>query len=371
MLGSPSGQTTRCKPMPTRLFTLLLAGVLGLAVAACGSDKPQPAGSSTDTAQLLRDTFANLGKMKSADVNMQLHLTSGQGAVGAQLTGPFVNAGQGRLPKFAFTATLSAAGRSEQLGATWTGEKAFITLQNTPYAVSDLVAKQFVAGYEQSLHSKQSKQAKNGLLLSSLGVDPLKWLQHTRNAGTATVGGTQTVEITGQADIPQMVDDLGRVAKRASSLGLPGTSGGQTQLTPQERAQVEQAIRSVNVQVYTGAQDRMLRRLVLHAVLRDPAAKSDSNLDLDLQLTKVGEDQQISAPAHAKPFAQLLKVTGLLSSGGSLGALLGGTGDTGGASGSGSGSGSSRTNVDKYAKCVAKAKADTAKARKCAALLTG
>src|SRR4051812_8839322 len=234
--------------MPNRLLTLLLVGVLGLAAAACGSDKPRPASAGTDTSQLLRDTFANLGKMKSADLNMQLHLTSGQGAVGAQLTGPFVSAGQGRLPKFAFTATLSAAGRSEQLGATWTGEKAFITLQNTPYAVSDLVARQFVAGYEQSLRSKRAKQTKKGLLPSSLGVDPLKWLKDTHNAGTATVGGTPTVKITGQADVPRMVDDLGRVAKRASSLGLPGTSAGQAQLTPQERAQVERAIRSVNVQ---------------------------------------------------------------------------------------------------------------------------
>jgi hypothetical protein len=366
MLGSPSGQTTRCKPMPNRLVTLLLLGVLALAAAACGSDKPQPADSGTDTSQLLRDTFANLGNMKSADLNVQLHVGTAQGAVGAQLTGPFVSTGQGRLPKFAFTATLTAAGRSEQVGATWTGEKAFISLQNTPYAVSDLVARQFVAGYEQSLRSKQSKQAQGGLLLGSLGIDFTKWLKDARNAGSATVDGTQTVEITGQADIPRMVDDVGRLSKRASSLGLPGTGSGRTQLTPQQRAEVEQAIRSVAVQVYTGAQDRMLRRLVLHAVLRDPSTKSDSNLDLDLQLTKVGEDQSISAPANPKSFNQLLKVTGALNGGGGLGALLGGTGGTGASS-----SGTSRTNVDKYAACVAKAKADTAKARKCAALLTG
>jgi hypothetical protein len=365
MLGSPSGQSTRCKPMPNRLLTLLLVGVLGLAAAACGSDKPQAADSSTNTSQLLRDTFDNLGKMKSADVSLQLHVGSAQGAVGAQLTGPFVSTGQGRLPRFAFTATLTAAGRSEQVGATWTGEKAFITLQNTPYAVSDLVARQFAAGYEQSLRSKQSKQAKGGLLLGSLGIDFTKWLKDTRNAGTATVGGVQTVELTGKADVPRMVDDIGRISKRASSLGLPGTSAGQAQLTPQERAQVEQAIRSVDVQVYTGADDRILRRLVLHAVVHDPAAKSNANLDLDLQFTKVGEDQQISAPANPKSFSELLKVTGALNSG-TLGALLG-SGTSGGASGSSS----SRTNVDKYAACVAKAKADTAKARKCAALLTG
>src|SRR5262249_46266814 len=111
MLGSASGLSPRCKPMPSRLLTLLLVPVLAVAVAACGAEKTQSADSSTDTSQLLRDTFDNLGKMKSADVNLQLHLTSPQGAVGAQLAGPFVSSGQGKLPRFAFNATLTAAGR--------------------------------------------------------------------------------------------------------------------------------------------------------------------------------------------------------------------------------------------------------------------
>jgi hypothetical protein len=360
MLGSPSGVRARCKLMPSRLLTLLLIPVLAVAAVACGSDKTQSADSSTDTSQLLRETFANLGKMKSADVNLQLHLTSPQGAVGAQLQGPFVSSGQGELPRFAFNATLTAAGRSERVGATWTGEKAFITLQNTSYAVSDLVSRQLAAGYQQALRSNQSKQAKGGLLLGSLGIDFTKWLKDAHNAGTGQVGGVQTVEITGQADIPRMVDDLARISQRARTLGVPGTSSPQTQLTPAQRAELVKAIRSVAIQVYTGAQDKILRRLVLHAVLHDAAAKADSALDLDLQFTKVGEDQDIAAPAHAKPFADLLKATGALSSGG-LGGLLGGAGTAGGGS----------SNVDKYAECVSKSHGDTAKAKKCAALLTG
>ena len=360
MLGSRRGSIARRTPMPSRLPTLLLVPVLALAAAACGSEKAQRASSSTDTSQLLSDTFDNLGRMKSADVNLQLRLASAQGAVGAVLTGPFVSSGEGRLPRFAFSATLTAAGRSERVGATWTGEKAFITLQNTSYAVSDLVARQFAAGYQQALRSNQSKQAKGGLLLSSLGIDFTKWLKHARNAGTATVGGAQTVQITGQADIPRMVDDLQRISQRASSLGVSGTSGGQAQLTPQQRAQLVRAIRSVQVQIYTGAQDRILRRLVLHGVLHDPSAKSDSNLDLDLQFLKVGEDQPISEPAHPKSFAQLLKVTGALSSGG-LGGLLSGA----------QGASPSRSSLDRYATCVEKANGDQSKAAKCAALLGG
>lgn len=44
---------------------------------------------------------------------------------------------------------------------------------------------------------------------------------------------------------------------------------------------------------------------------------------------------------------------------------------TGSGASSASGASGGGSNVDKYAACVAKSKGDTAKARKCAALLTG
>lgn len=367
MLGSPSGEIARCTPMPSRPVTFLLVPLLAVVVAACGSESGQTASSSTDVSQLLRDTFANLSKMKSADVGLALQVDSPSaqgGPVTAQISGPFATTGEGRLPRFAFNATLSAAGRSQRFGATWTGEKAFITLQNTSYAVSDLVARQFAAGYQQALRSNRAKQAKGGLLLSSLGIDFTKWLKNAQNQGTATVAGTQTVKIGGQADIPRVVDDLGRISQRAQSLGATGGAQVQ-QLTAQQKQQLEQAIKSVDVQIYTGAQDRILRRLVVHAVLHDPQSKGDSTLDLDLQFTKVNEDQQISAPANPKPFSELLKVTSALDGGG-LSGLLGGA-----RSGGGSATAPSGSNVDRYANCVKKAAGDRGKARKCAALLTG
>jgi hypothetical protein len=357
--------------MPSRLVTFLLVPLLAVVVAACGSESKQTASSSSDVSQLLRDTFANLSKMKSADVGLQVQVASPSaqgGPVTAQISGPFATTGEGKLPRFAFSATLSAAGRSQRLGATWTGEKAFITLQNTSYAVSDLVARQFAAGYQQALRSNRAKQAKGGLLLSSLGIDFTRWLKDAQNLGTATVAGTQTVKIGGQADIPRVVDDLGRISQRAQSLGATGGAQVQ-QLTPQQKRQLEQAIKSVDVQIYTGAQDRILRRLVVHAVVHDPQGKGgDSTLDLDLQFTKVNENQQISAPANPKPFSDLLKATGALNGGGLSGLLGGALGGGGSASSATVPSGS---NVDRYANCVKKAHGDLARARKCAALLSG
>ena len=57
----------------------------------------------------------------------------------ARLKGPFASQGANQLPKFAFSVELTSGGRTVTGGATYTGDKGFITLQGTPYEVSDLV----------------------------------------------------------------------------------------------------------------------------------------------------------------------------------------------------------------------------------------
>ena len=86
---------------------------------------------------------------------------------------------------------------------------------------------------------------------------------------------------------------------------------------------------------------------------------------LDVTFTKVGEEQSITAPANPKPFSELLKAVdaaGLAD----LGLGGGGSGDDAERPRTGT-----PNNVDKYADCIEKAGGDRAKARECAALLSG
>ena len=111
--------------------------------------------------------------MKSADVDLKLAIqprgaSAAQGPVSARLHGPFASQGAGKLPKFAFTAELQSGGQSFSAGATWNGTKGYVSLMGTPYEVSSLVMKQFVATYEQSLKSRKAG-ASGGLVLGSLG----------------------------------------------------------------------------------------------------------------------------------------------------------------------------------------------------------
>ena len=117
------------------------------------------------------------------------------------------------------------------------------------------------------------------------------------------------------------------------------------------------------MEVYTGAEDKILRRLVVTADLKDAASKVDAGLALDLTFTKVGEGQQIEGPANAQPFSELLKA---LDAAGISDLGLGGPSASAPKDPS-----EMSNNVDEYADCIEDAGGDRAKARKCAEILTG
>jgi hypothetical protein len=355
-----------------RRFCFMVLLLTGLALAGCGGDpKAEQASSASDVNSLLRQTFSNLDEMRSAQVDLKVRIeprgaAASEGPVSARLTGPFATQGPGKLPKFAFNAKLQSGGRTVSGGATYTGEKGYITLQGTPYEVSGLVLRQFVAGYEQAL---KSRKGGGGLVLGSLGIDFTKWLPDARNEGQAKVGDADTIKITGSADVDQVIADLDKIAERAQALNLPGASGKLPQrLTPEQKRAAAAAVKGLDVTVYTGADDRILRRLVVSADLKDAGSEVDAAIRFDVTFTKVGEDQSFPAPADAKPFSELLKAVDAAGLG-NLGALGGGGAAGGGEAGGGAAP--SANNVDKYAKCIEQADGDSAKARKCAALLSG
>jgi len=343
-------------------------------LASCGGDSEQAdpgqrASASSDPASLLRTTFANAGKMKSATVDFKLRIDprrSGDGPVTAHLSGPFASQGENQLPRFAWTAELASGGQTFNAGATYDGKKAYIGLMGTPYVVSDLVTRQFVAGYEQAL---KTRRAKGGLVLGSLGIDFTQWLPDATNEGEAQVGDAKTIKISGKADVKQVIADLEKITAKASALTVPGTSRRiPTKLTPEQKAAAEKAIKNLTVDVYTGAEDSILRRLVVNADLQDAASKIDAGVLLDLTFTKVGQEQTITAPSNPKPFTELLKAVdaaGLADLG------LGGPAPGGGSDSTVPDSSNTPNNVDKYATCIEQAKGDAATARKCAALLSG
>ena len=98
----------------TRSLRCIVPLVAAFLLASCGGesskegDPAQRASASSDVNSLLRTTFTNVAKMKSATVDLKVRIEprgakSGDGPVTAHLSGPFASQGDKKLPKFAFT----------------------------------------------------------------------------------------------------------------------------------------------------------------------------------------------------------------------------------------------------------------------------
>jgi hypothetical protein len=349
---------------PALLLSLIAA--VALVFAACGDDDSggQAASASTDVNELLTQTFSGSKEIKSGnlDLKLQIQAQGGEsqldGPLNVNLTGPFQTQDGGKLPEFKLDASLEGGGQSIKAGATSTGEKGFISFQGTDYAVDDQVFKQFKAGFEEA----QKQGSENKQSFATLGMDPREWLTDPENEGEAKVGDDDTIKITGGVDVAKLLDDINDALGKASSLGLGGAGQVPEKLTEEQRQQVLDAVKDPRVEIYTGKDDQILRRMVVNLGVEDASSKTSGTVAFDVSITDLNEDQDIAEPADAKPFSDLLSQLGGLG--------LGAASASGSGSGA-SGSGTSSEDLEKFSRCIEDAGEDVAKARKCSELIAG
>jgi hypothetical protein len=349
-----------------RPLLALLALLVPLALVACGGDRGETeASSSTDVNRLLEDTFGSKAKVESGRIDLGVAIDAqGQaahelgGPIRFKLGGPFESR-ERALPKFKLDLSAEAGGQVIDAGGTSTGEKGYVRFLGTDYVLSDLMYRQLEAGYEESQKDSRSRQREQPTW-ERLGIDPRRWLTSPVNAGDAKVGDEDTIKITGGVDVPRMLDDVDTMLGKASRLGLQNHGRLPSQLTEREKREVAGAVSDVKVEIYTGKQDRVLRRMVIGAGVQDPKdpASGSATVKLDLSLTDLGSDQQIEAPANPRPFEEL--AAKLRSQG-----MGGGPGGAGG----GAKGGPSDRKLRRYVKCVENAGSDSTKAQKCADIL--
>ena len=340
--------THRAPQHRARAFVaLLLAVIAALTLAACGGDDTSGSGGGgddkADARTLLNETFSGTKDVRSGRVALSLGVRAEGETIALSVDGPFENAGSDAYPKFdlAIEARLGSQG-SYSAGLTSTSDRLYVAVEGQSYELP-----------AELLRQQASRGGADRLSIPDL--DPQSWIDDPQVAGEESVGGAETYHVTGKVDVPAFLDSVDKVLAEADRQGLSGATGGQLprSIPSDARADIERAIRGADVDVWTGKDDKTLRKLQVEVAV-EPRAGRSGTASFVLELSDLNAPQTIEPPARTRPLNELLS---------GLGALLGSS-SLGGGSGPAAG-------ADDYARCLAEAGADVEKAQKCEGLLGG
>lgn len=340
----------RAKRKTKRMILILLAAaVTAAAVAGCG-------GGGADANKIIKDAFSrdiDSGKV-AMNVSANLRgLPQASGPVSIKVNGPFDGLKEkikdtNRLPRLAFTLALGASGQNFSGGFISTGDKAFVGVQGTSYVLS----RTDFTRLKNQLESAQARGNKSGQTdLSTLGVHPQDWLKNPKDKGTEDVAGTKTDHIAADVNVSKMLDDVDELLKRLKTSTQAGLTPAQRRQLPGQipadtKKQIVSSVKEATFDVFTGKDDKTLRKLQVHLSFDIPQSLrarlqglQGGDVDFTLQLSEVNQPQTVTAPKNARPFSELQKQLGSSSLGG-LGAGSSGSGSSSGSSGTSSGSSS-------------------------------
>lgn len=364
---------------PSAAAALLVAAAFAFSLSSCG-------GGSGDAAGVLKQTFGPHPPVHSYNLGLSVGIdVKGVKSLAAPLTlrlaGPYVNTGPGQLPRFNLGIAVTGSGQAFAATATTTATQAFITIAGTPYVLPDALFQQFRNGYAAS--SAQSGKKSTGF--TALGLSPSNWLVSPQRLANVRVGDAQTIHIRSGVNVPRLLQDVSKLLGRASAVGISVPSAPRT-ITPQQQAAIAHAVKTATVDVYTGATDKVLRRLLVTVTLAvAPQSRSlvgglqSGTIFVDYSRTNLNNPSPITAPANPHPLAQLLSSISGSRAGSALGGLAGsspsspssgsGSGSSPGA-GAATGAGGSAA-PQAYINCLSAAKGDIAKIQACQPLLSG
>ena len=312
--------------------------VASVALAACGSSG---SGSSGNPSTLLSQTFSGTHKVTSGNLDLSLTIDpAGSSTINGPITlsfgGPFQTRGAGKLPESNFTVSASALGRGVSLGIISTGTAGYVTLQGTSYQMPQATFQKLESSFGQ-LASSQSGSSGSSTL-SKLGIQPLHWLIHPTIAGAENVAGAQTTHIHAGVNVPALLNDVNTVLEKASSLGGSGTGSLKSGLSPASRAKIAAAIENPDVDIWTGKNDKTVRRLTvaLTALITgntstELGGMTSADIGLTMQYSDLNQPQTITAPTSLRPFSEFqAKLTAFVQAlQGVMGGALGSSGSGG------------------------------------------
>jgi hypothetical protein len=359
-------------------IAVLFATVAALAAVftACGGGG---GGSNEDPQSVIEN--ATLAGVESGTVDLQLGIKStGKegGNLKASLSGPFQAGEKGQLPELDLSVEAggNAAGESIDFegGLTLLGDRAFVGYKGTEYEVDPTTFGFVKSAFEQA--QQQGGEGSGDTTACQEAATELEvgqFVDNLTNDGSADVDGTSTTKVSGDLKVDGAIDAIIELTKNpACSSQLE--AAGPLPLGELEKARTEiaGAVKKAHADVYVG-DDNIVRKLAAELTVEPKGGDERVEVEFELTLGEVNEEQEISAPANAKPLEGLFQELGvdpleLLEAGssGDLGGLLEGlSGGEEGGSPEGLGGSSSQ---QEYVECLQEAETPT-DLQKCASLL--
>jgi hypothetical protein len=206
------------------------------------------AGGGESADEVLSETAANLGKIRSGTLHVDLRVEprgpTGTDAFGFALDGPFSLGGSTPLPVADIEYTQTVGDDSATVTVISTGTKAFIRTQGQTYELPAEQAAQLQGA---------AGQLRAGAGLGEFAID--EWIEDADVDDGGDVGGADTDHVTAELNVVAAVRDLVALARQLGQ-NVP-------ELSDQDVDRLEDSVRSSRFEVYTGKDDRLLRRLEL------------------------------------------------------------------------------------------------------------
>jgi hypothetical protein len=263
---------------------------------------------SESVEDLLDNAFSR--EIESADLGLDAEVDLEgllEDSIRIEAEGPF-RANQGRLPAADIELRVGSDGGGQTVtsGLLVTGDRAFVKFQDVYY-------EQPASQVRRANREIRRNQRRDDRPLSEFGLDPRSWLGEAKAEGDAEVAGVDTRHVSGTLDVADLMRNL-NVFVRRSGQALGGASGGSPppRLSAEDIRELSKAVKDPTFDVYVGKKDGVIRRVSGRVEFDIPEVDREGlgglesgSIVFSLEFADVNGDQEIEAPAKARPMSDL------------------------------------------------------------------
>jgi hypothetical protein len=264
--------------------------------------------NSAEVKKLIRQTFGPNDKASSGNLSGVIDITVKgleryKDPIQVSVVGPFTNAGG--QPEAMLDVSLSLRGGILGGDMYLKDGKAFIGLGSTAYEVPASIAGPLRAPLSKTGNALDA-------VMGVFHINPDRWAKNPRIVGNEKIAGIDTIHGTAQINTKAVFLDLAALAKRLTALRITDITGLPRAVDAQARAALNRSVKTATGDVYTGADDKVLRRAKINLLLK-PSAKDRKILGGftsikvagTLDVTDVGAPQKIKVPTNRGSYAAL------------------------------------------------------------------